>query len=97
VYEEDLAGQADSTLIARCADEQRALITLDLDFADIRTYPPELLPGVVVLRPAEQDVISIRAAVSHVIALLEDRQLPGRLWIVEQGQVRIRGERDLSN
>jgi len=30
-------------------------VTLDLDFADIRTYPPEDYPGLIVLRLGWQD------------------------------------------
>ncbi len=32
-----------------CCAEGRALITLDLDFADIRAYPPEEYQGLIVL------------------------------------------------
>lgn len=40
VYDEALNGARDETVVERCRVEQRALLTLDLNFADIRAYPP---------------------------------------------------------
>jgi predicted nuclease of predicted toxin-antitoxin system len=52
VDEQGLAGVADAGVAAVCLVEQRAIVTLDLDFADIRAYPPENYSGIIVLRPA---------------------------------------------
>ena len=48
---EGLAGASDPDLLAACIAEHRVLVTLDLDFADIRAYPPGSHRGVWVLRP----------------------------------------------
>ncbi|PWU01762.1 MAG: hypothetical protein C5B51_22240 [Terriglobia bacterium] len=40
VAEEDLSGSDDQAVIARSRSEDRILVTLDLDFANIRAYPP---------------------------------------------------------
>ena len=37
---EKLGGADDPVLLAACVAEDRILVTLDLDFSDIRTYPP---------------------------------------------------------
>jgi len=50
VYDEALAGAEDPRLIDRCRAEGRVLFTTDLDFADIRAYPPSEQVGVVVFR-----------------------------------------------
>ena len=52
VPEEGLKGVGDARIADVCRWEQRALITFDLDFADVRSYPPEEHPGLVVLRLA---------------------------------------------
>ena len=65
---------------------------MDLDFADIRTYPPDRYPGFVVLRLARQDRASVLKAIGRTIPLLESDAVAGRLWIVEESQVRIHGE-----
>ncbi len=40
VVQRALGGQPDERVIDVCRREQRALITLDLDFSNILTYPP---------------------------------------------------------
>ena len=40
IYSEDLKGAEDPIVITVCQQEQRVLVTLDLDFADIQAYPP---------------------------------------------------------
>lgn len=43
VEQEGLAGSPDVNLIAACTREGRILVTLDLDFTDIRPVPPLML------------------------------------------------------
>ena len=54
VIEEGLGGASDITLAKACADEDLVLLTLDLDFADIRAYGSPDSPGIVVLRVRHQ-------------------------------------------
>jgi predicted nuclease of predicted toxin-antitoxin system len=69
-----------------------ALITRDLDFADVRRYPPEEFGGIIVLRVPD-------SAVAHEIVQVLERfmrestlvgQVKGRLAIVEYDRVRFR-------
>lgn len=53
VHDERLASAEDAQIAAVCQAEARVLFTLDLDFADIRAYPPKEYVGIVVFRPAE--------------------------------------------
>ena len=86
-----LAGHPDVDVAAMCQTEERALVTLDLDFSDIRCYPPEDYFGIIVLRPGLQTISSILRLTVVATALLESETLPGRLWIVDEHRVRIRG------
>ena len=52
---EGLTGADDSTLAAASRSEGRVLVTLDLDFANIRAYPPVEYAGIIVLRPKRKD------------------------------------------
>ena len=52
VLDEGLGGASDAALASACAEEQRVLVTQDLDFADVRAYPPVEYPGIVVFRLA---------------------------------------------
>ena len=56
VFDEHLDGGPDTQLLDACRNEKRILITLDLDFADIRLYPPASHAGVWVLRPSMQSI-----------------------------------------
>jgi predicted nuclease of predicted toxin-antitoxin system len=91
VIDQQLAGHADGDVAAVCQAEERALVTLDLDFSDIRSYPPEDYFGLIVLRPRLQTISSITRVAMQAVALLGAEPLSGRLWIVEEHQVRIRG------
>ena len=53
VVQQSLGGQPDAIVIDVCRHEQRVLVTLDLDFANILAYPPAQFTGIVVLRLAD--------------------------------------------
>jgi predicted nuclease of predicted toxin-antitoxin system len=91
VIQEHLQGKPDVAILEACRSERRALVTLDTDFADLRTYPPCDYPGLIVLRLSRQDRFHVLQAVRRVLPLLGTEPLPGYLWIVEEMQVRIRG------
>jgi predicted nuclease of predicted toxin-antitoxin system len=90
VADQQLAGQPHERVAEVCRTEGRALVTLDLDFSDIRVYPPSDYAGIIVLRPSVQTVKNIQRLVGQVIAVLPTEPLAGHLWIVDEGQIRIR-------
>ena len=85
-----LTGSSDAEIARVCKIEGFALITLDRDFADVRTYPPDEHPGLVVLRLDQQDKDYVLAIIPQVIRMLIDEPLAGRLWIVQEDRIRIR-------
>lgn len=91
VRAEQLGGSVDEKIIEFCRDELRTLITLDVDFADIRAYPPEASPGMIVLRLHLQSKPHVLGVVRRLLPMLESRDLQGQLWIVDEAGVRIRG------
>jgi predicted nuclease of predicted toxin-antitoxin system len=90
VLDEALGGAADPDVVAACQREGRALVTLDKDLTDVRAYPPAEFPGIIVLRPADQQAATITALVRRVALLLATEPLTGALWIVDARRVRIR-------
>ncbi len=92
VFDERLVGHPDTHIADAVRQERRVLITLDLDFADIRAFPPKDYTGLIVLRLAMQDKPSVLAVIARVIRLLKTEPLTGLLWIVDETAVRIRGE-----
>jgi predicted nuclease of predicted toxin-antitoxin system len=87
-----LGGLDDGRLSAVAQREGRVLVTLDVDFGDIRTYPPDEYPGIIVLRLMRQDKPHVLAAIRRVLPLLSTEPVARRLWVVEEHAVRIRGE-----
>ena len=92
VLDENLSGATDATIATVCREEQRVLITLDLDFADIRNYPPQDYHGIIVLRLANQDRSAVLALILRTLALLRREPIAQRLWMVDDHRTRIRGE-----
>jgi predicted nuclease of predicted toxin-antitoxin system len=77
VGEQRLGGAVDSTVGSVCQREGRVLVTLDLDFADIRTYPPSHYPGFVVLRLSRQDKAGVLRVMPAPFRCSPARQSPG--------------------
>ena len=92
VYEQGLRDRPDPEIARVCIQEGRALITLDLDFSDLRKFPPTDHSGIVVLRLGSQSRRSVLAAVQRILPLIESEPLSGFLWIVDEIHVRIRGQ-----
>ena len=89
-FSEGLAGAIDRLLLAECIAEDRILITLDLDFADIREYPPGSQRGVWVLRPSQQTFDTILHLVLSGVRLTAVERTVGQLWVIDERRVRIR-------
>ena len=90
VVEQSMTSAEDRALIEACAREDRALVTLDLDFSNPLTFPPHLYAGIAVLRlPSEPSHASPVAIVRTLIDALKREELRGRLWSVEGNRIRI--------
>ena len=80
----------DRHLIEVCRRESRALVTLDVDFANPLVYPPVNYPGIAVIRiPKRATAAALQAGLATFARALETETLAGRLWIVERGRVRV--------
>jgi predicted nuclease of predicted toxin-antitoxin system len=90
VHGEGLRGSDDTVVAQHCRDETRAIVTLDLDFADIRSNPPANYPGIVVLRVRDQSRGHVLGVMATVIDTLQREPLDGKLWIVSESSIRIR-------
>jgi predicted nuclease of predicted toxin-antitoxin system len=90
VASQTLQQSEDSRLIEVCNQEGRALVTLDLDFANPLRFRPSAYPGIAVFRlpknPSHDDVLALVKALIHN---LERDELAGKLWIVERGRIRV--------
>lgn len=94
VQDQRMAGQADSKIARVCQAEDRALVTCDLDFADMRACPPEDDRGIIVLRPAIQSVSSLLRSMNLALPLIDVESLEGCIWVADDHRIRIRGSRN---
>lgn len=87
-----LGDATDEQIAAHAPAHALVLVTRDLDFADVRTYPPAGSPGIVVLRMPEHAIASEIAAVLGRFVARRDivERLAGRLAVVDREQVRVR-------
>ena len=92
VWDQGLQGRSDIQIASVCREEQRTLITLDLDFADIRTFPPHQYAGLIVMRLNNQSRIAVLRVLRRLLPILRKERIEGRLWIVDESTVRIHGE-----
>ncbi len=86
-------GTAEDTLIAEYVRKQKlCLITRDLDFGNIRDYPPQDYFGIVVIHTANG--ASRDAVLNLVHGFLQQTQilplLAGRLAVVEPARIRLK-------
>jgi predicted nuclease of predicted toxin-antitoxin system len=90
VLDEQLGGNPDPRVFDASQAEDRILVTFDLDFSDIRVYPPASHTGIWVLRPHTQSIENTIALLKSALLVLETESTRGRLWIIEPERVRIR-------
>ena len=90
VLDEHLGGASDLALATVCVQERRAIVTLDSDFADIRTYRPGAYPGIVAFRPNNQERDHLLEIGTRFLHRLSTGSLDGQLWIVEESRIRVR-------
>ena len=87
---EALQGTSDRNLYEVCCEEQRCLITLDLDCADVTRFPPEKTGGLAVIRVPRTPSLSLLEGLVHqFLHALERMSITKQLWIVEAGRIRV--------
>lgn len=89
VRDQELSGTSDETLFRVCADEERVLVTLDLDFADPLRFEPTASAGVAVMRvPGRPGQTDLLAVVARLLDALSAGEITGHLWVVDHRRVR---------
>jgi len=92
VWDEAMRSISDANLAQVCRNEGRILMTFDFDFADIRLYPPGQFAGIIILRLASQDRRHVLRSLARLLPMLTESGMSGHLWIVDEHNVRVRGE-----
>lgn len=87
-----LGDATDQRIATQARELDATLVTRDLDFADVRAYPPETAPGFLVLRvPDEWTTARIVVLMERFLGMTDlVAQIPGHLVMLGPRQVRFR-------
>ncbi len=90
VIDEGLGGESDPPVLKAAADEGRVLFTFDLDFANIREFPPGTHAGIVVFRLQDQRWKTLREPLLRMLAKGSLDGLAGGLAIASEARIRFK-------
>lgn len=86
-----LRGHSDADVFAYAQEHSRTIVTADLGFASLLTYPLGSHSGIVVLRiPNDVSIAALNDELLGALDGLRDVELRGALIIVELGRIRLR-------
>ncbi len=89
-HDERLSGADDATVWRRACAEVRFFITLDLDFSDVRRFPPGTHPGILLLRPRTKGRQVVLAVLVRIVRDHPLETLKGCLTVADEVQTRVR-------
>jgi len=90
VADEDLLSRPDTEIAAMSAKEGRILLTLDVEFADLRKYPPGTHPGIILFRPSSFSPLAVNKFIVGFVRLKDLKKFESCVAIVEPKRIRIR-------
>ncbi|HET6854565.1 MAG TPA: DUF5615 family PIN-like protein [Pyrinomonadaceae bacterium] len=88
-FDEGLGRATDKEVLHEASEQGRILFTLDKDFLNLKTYPPNRHGGVVVFRPSRQGAIAVTNMVEAFVRSADLRQYRRRTAVVERTRIRI--------
>ena len=89
-YEIGYEGKSDIEIYHFLRDHSYILITFDLDFTDIRKFPPEFVPGIIVLRFKNRKIQDIIAETMIYLEKLKEVDFEQALVIFQDTGIRIK-------
>ncbi len=90
VREVGLKGKSDEEIMDYASKENRILLTLDRDFADIRNYPPGTHSGIIRIRLPFLSPGAVNSCLNLLLKKLSDHDVQGNLVITDGEKYRIR-------
>jgi predicted nuclease of predicted toxin-antitoxin system len=88
--DENLLSRPDTEIARAAKEEQRMLLTLDIEFADLRKYPPGSHPGVILFRPLSSSPLSVNAFIADFVRRTDLDKLSACVAAVDPVHVRVR-------
>lgn len=88
--DEGLLAQPDPAVAAAAKSEGRMLFTLDVEFGDLRKYPPGSHPGIILFRPKTFGPLAVNRFVEAFVRENALEPLAGCVVVVEPMKIRVR-------
>ena len=88
--EENLTGEIDQVQLRQAIRQQRVLITNDLDFRNIRRFPPADHCGIIVLKIRPKILTEVHAVLKKLLENTSPESLIQTLAIVDRRKYRLR-------
>ena len=88
--DENLLSQPDTVIASAAFKEERILLTLDIEFADLRKYPPGTHPGIILFRPPSFGPLTVNAFIADFIRSADLDNFTSCVAIVDPTHVRVR-------
>jgi predicted nuclease of predicted toxin-antitoxin system len=88
--DENLLSHPDTEIAQAAKEEHRMLMTLDVEFADLRKYPPGSHPGVILFRPLSLSPLSVNTFITDFVRSTDLDKLAACVAIVDPVHVRVR-------
>jgi predicted nuclease of predicted toxin-antitoxin system len=88
--DEGLLSQPDTIIATEAKREGRILLTLDIEFADLRKHPPGRHPGIILFRPRSFGPLAVNHFVEQFMSRLDLEPVRGCIVVVDATKVRVR-------
>ncbi len=85
-----LSGKPDEEILAYAVRHERVLITIDMDFSNIRHYTPESHRGIIVAKIRPRNADAVHKVLQHLLNNIKPDRLNTSLVIIDQTKYRIR-------
>jgi predicted nuclease of predicted toxin-antitoxin system len=90
VHDEGLAGAPDPVILEKLQGEGRILLTMDKGIGNVRNYPPQEYPGIVLFRPPSSGRRSVFDFVKLHLPVILKMDLARKLILISGSGIRTR-------
>lgn len=90
VKELGLQGARDPVIFAKAQEMSAVLLTRDMEFGDIRRFPPSMHHGIIVLKMTYQASNEVHTVLKKLLAETKEEEFEGTLFTVDRKKWRKR-------
>jgi predicted nuclease of predicted toxin-antitoxin system len=88
--DEGLLSKPDAVVAAAAKRENRVLLTLDVEFANLVKYPPGSHPGIILFRPRTFGPLAVNQFIQDFLCATDVQNFAGCVVVVDTTRIRVR-------